>query len=132
MTASYIWRLYRLHCVRDRNRDPVRRVKEKAIDEHVRLLCAACAFDFAAVYGEIGGGFIERHHLLALADLLAAQAARLRDVALVCSNRHRMIHRKRPWLSLGDLTGLVARRSPRARGPIPLRRGLAGNGGGES
>jgi 5-methylcytosine-specific restriction enzyme A len=106
--------LYRVHRLRERSRDLVRLVKEKAMDEHGRLLCAACTFDFAAVYGEIGRGFIECHHLLALADLLAEQATRPSDLALVCPNCHRMIHRKRPWLSLDTLTDLVLRRYPKA------------------
>src|SRR5262245_16651827 len=108
--------LYRLHRLRERNRDLVRLAQEKAMDEHGRLPCAACAFDFAAVYGEIGRGFIECHHLLALADLLAEKATRLSDVALVCPNCHRMIHRKRPWLSLDKLSDLLAFRRPQAPG----------------
>src|SRR5262249_18460908 len=101
--------LYRLHRLRERNRDLVKLVKEKAVDEHGRLFCAVCTFDFADVYGEIGRGFIECHHLLALADLLAEQATRPSDLALVCPNCHRMIHRKRPWLSLDKLTELILR-----------------------
>jgi predicted HNH restriction endonuclease len=72
-------------------------------------------FDFLAVYGEVGRGYLECHHLLALADLVAARATRLSDVVLVCSNCHRMIHRKRPWLTLASLAGLIdatARRPP--------------------
>jgi 5-methylcytosine-specific restriction protein A len=108
--------LYRLHRVRERNRDLVWRAKQKALDEHGRLACAACAFDFAAVYGEIGRDFIECHHLRALADLVAGEATQLSDVALVCPNCHRMIHRKRPWLSMDTLAGLVAHRLLRAPG----------------
>jgi 5-methylcytosine-specific restriction protein A len=108
--------LYRLHRLRERNRDLVGQVKEKALDEHGRLFCAACAFDFAAVYGEIGRGFIECHHLLAIADLVAERATRPSDVALVCPNCHRMIHRKRPWLTVDTLSALLARRLPRGPG----------------
>jgi 5-methylcytosine-specific restriction protein A len=106
--------LYRLHRLRERNRELVRQVKEKALDERGRLLCAACAFDFASVYGEVGRGFIECHHLRALADLTAPRATRLADVALVCSNCHRMIHRKRPWLTLSNLAKLIANKPLRA------------------
>jgi 5-methylcytosine-specific restriction protein A len=97
-----------LHRLRERNRDLVRSVKEKTMDEQGRLLCAACTFDLAKVYGEIGQGFIECHHLVALADLLAEKVTRPSDVALLCANCHRMIHRKRPWLSLNRLTKLLA------------------------
>jgi predicted HNH restriction endonuclease len=85
----------------------LRLAKERALDEHGQLPCAACTFDFASVYGEIGRGFIECHHLLALADLVAERATRVSELALVCSNCHRMIHRKRPWLSMERLTDVV-------------------------
>ena len=101
--------LYRLHRQRERSRELVRLAKQKAMDERGRLLCAACAFDFAVTYGEVGQGFIECHHLLALADLIAERATRLSDLALVCSNCHRMIHRKRPWLTMSTLSDLLVR-----------------------
>jgi 5-methylcytosine-specific restriction protein A len=103
--------LYRLHRLRERNPALTRLAKERGMDERGRLLCAACAFDFAAVYGEVGRGFIECHHLLALADLLAERPTRLSDVALVCSNCHRMVHRRRPWLTMGNLTELIAEKA---------------------
>jgi 5-methylcytosine-specific restriction protein A len=105
--------LYRLHRLRERNPELVRLAKEKAMDEQGRLFCAACAFDFLSVYGEIGRGVIDCHHLLALADLLNERATRLSDVALVCPNCHRIIHRKRPWLTLGKLTELIPDKAPR-------------------
>jgi 5-methylcytosine-specific restriction protein A len=108
--------LYRLHRVRERNPELVRLAKEKAIDEEGRLFCAACAFDFLAKYGEIGRGVIDCHHLVALADLLNERTTRLSDVALVCPNCHRIIHRKRPWLTLKNLAELIADKPP---GPSP-------------
>jgi 5-methylcytosine-specific restriction protein A len=108
--------LYRLHRLRERNPALVRLAKERAMAEHGRLSCAACGFDFAAAYGDIGRGVIDCHHLLALADLTAERATKLTEVALVCPNCHRIIHRKRPWLALGDLADLIARS---ARGQLP-------------
>jgi predicted HNH restriction endonuclease len=87
--------LYCLHHLRERNPVLVRLAKERSMDEHGRLSCAACGFDFAVVYGDIGRGAIDRHHLLALADLAAERAANLTEVALVCPNCHRIIHRER-------------------------------------
>jgi 5-methylcytosine-specific restriction protein A len=99
--------LYRLHRVRERDPELVRRAKEKAMDEQGKLACMACTFDFAAVYGAVGLGYIKCHHLLPLAELAQERLSRLSDLALVCSNCHRMLHRKRPWLSLGQLSALV-------------------------
>jgi predicted HNH restriction endonuclease len=96
--------------VRERDPELVRRAKEKAMNESGRLACLVCAFDFATVYGDVGKGFIERHHLLPLAELMAEHLARLRDLALVCSNCHRMLHRKRPWLRIGQLVALLVSR----------------------
>lgn len=71
--------------------------------------CMACGFDFEAVYGEIGQNFIEVHHLKPLSSLeeevsINPQA----DLACLCSNCHRMVHRKRDHiLSLEELNALI-------------------------
>jgi 5-methylcytosine-specific restriction enzyme A len=80
--------------------------------------CQVCGFDFEGVYGEIGKGFIEAHHLQPLASLIEGVAIAVdpvHDFAVLCSNCHRMIHR------LGapnDLTGLraIIQRTKKARG----------------
>jgi 5-methylcytosine-specific restriction enzyme A len=94
--------LYRLHRVRERDPELVRRAKAKALDESGRLPCWACSFDFEAEYGALGCGFIECHHLVGLADL-GERRSKVADLALVCPNCHRMVHRRRPWLGLGEL-----------------------------
>jgi predicted HNH restriction endonuclease len=68
-----------------------------------------CAFDFAATYGPLGEGYIECHHTMPLSELASAKRTRVQDVALVCSNCHRMIHRRRPWLGIAQLGALLAR-----------------------
>jgi 5-methylcytosine-specific restriction protein A len=100
--------LFRLHRRRERNRTLVKRAKLRAKDLYGRLLCAACRFEFAACYGALGEDFIECHHTLALSLLQEETATRLDDIALVCSNCHRMIHRRRPWLRLDELATIVA------------------------
>jgi 5-methylcytosine-specific restriction enzyme A len=54
--------LTRVHRVRERNRALVERKKLQALATHGRLVCEACGFDYAYVYGERGEGFIECHH----------------------------------------------------------------------
>jgi len=95
--------LFRLHRSRERNRNLVKRVKQRAKARHGKLACAACQFDFAATYGSLGDDFIECHHTLPLSELVEERPTRLDEVALVCSNCHRMIHRKRPWLRIEQL-----------------------------
>lgn len=99
--------LYRLHRTRERNRDLVKRAKERAMHRHGRLACVACGFDFAQRYGPLGQGFIECHHTRPLSELLDEHPTRIEDVALVCSNCHRMVHRKRPWLGIDQIAALL-------------------------
>jgi predicted HNH restriction endonuclease len=68
--------------------------------------CCICGFDYETVYGEWGSGFAEVHHLIMLGG--AESSERLtdpeHDLAVVCANCHRMIHRRRDTvLTLDDL-----------------------------
>lgn len=67
--------------------------------------CCVCGFDFEEAYGDIGRGFIEIHHLNPLADLEGEQETDPRtDLVPLCSNCHRMVHRRRDrTLDIGDL-----------------------------
>jgi predicted HNH restriction endonuclease len=60
-----------------------------------RLICEVpgCGFDFQKVYGELGSGFAELHHLRPLSELDQPISTTLADLAVVCANCHRMIHR---------------------------------------
>lgn len=69
------------------------------------LACEVCGFDFEAVYGELGRGFIECHHVVPLSE--GQRKTSLRDLALVCSNCHRMAHRRRPWPAVAELRALL-------------------------
>ena len=58
-------------------------------------LCEVCGIDFETLYGAIGAGYIEAHHLTPLASLKGTRVARdpVKDFAVLCANCHRMIHR---------------------------------------
>jgi predicted HNH restriction endonuclease len=43
--------------------------------------------------------------------LRAGSKTRAADIALVCSNCHRMLHRRRPWLTMSDLKTLLTSQS---------------------
>ena len=102
--------LTRLHHGRERNARLVRRKKERALRDLGELRCEVCGFDFTVAYGDRGEGFIECHHNRPLSELKSRQTTKLADLSLVCSNCHRMIHRKRPWLSVEELRRLQASR----------------------
>lgn len=99
--------LVRIHRSRERNRKIVERKKAHALKEHGVLECECCGFDFAQTYGERGHGYIECHHKKPVSEIEVGQPTRLDDLALVCSNCHRMIHRTRPWLTISQLNTLV-------------------------
>lgn len=57
--------------------------------------CQACGFNFRAMYGIIGKGFIEAHHLRSLSKLkgTVVELDPRSDFTVLCPNCHRMIHR---------------------------------------
>lgn len=59
--------------------------------------CCVCGFDYARVYGEWGAGFAEVHHIVALggAEAVIRETDPATDLAIVCANCHRMLHRRR-------------------------------------
>ena len=98
--------LYRLHRMRERNNLLINKVKCKAIKEDL-LKCEVCNFDFHSIYGDLGKGYIECHHTLPLSSYLDEENTAINNIALVCSNCHRMLHIKRPWLTLKELKIII-------------------------
>ena len=98
--------IYRLHRRRERNPALIAKKKRKVMRETGRLECEACGFDFREVYGSLGNGFIECHHTVPLSET-GEVVTRVEDLVLVCSNCHRMVHRRRPWLSVEDIRSLL-------------------------
>ena len=85
--------LYKLHKVRERDKKIVTAKKQQVLKEKGVLRCEACGFDFKKTYGDLGEGFIECHHLTPLSNFISAKETTLEDLALLCSNCHRMIHK---------------------------------------
>jgi len=71
--------------------------------------CLACGFNFESKYGEHGKDFIEAHHINPVSRNLEEKIVDPnKDLVVVCSNCHRMIHRNRmKILSLEDLQELI-------------------------
>lgn len=99
--------LYSLHCTIERNSNLVKHAKSRALLRDGKLVCAVCSFDYFAAYGEVGRDYIECHHTIPVSELKEGMTTKLTDVALVCSNCHRMLHRKRPWLGMNELRKLL-------------------------
>jgi predicted HNH restriction endonuclease len=76
------------HLLRERNSALVKKKKENAES----LACECCNFNFEVEYPGVGKDFIECHHMLPIKD--GERITELKDLALVCSNCHRMLHRR--------------------------------------
>lgn len=100
---------YRTHLSRERDRRLVVLRKQYAMRQHKRLACEACDFDFGAVYGPRGLGYVEAHHVNAVREMEEDAATRFEDLMLLCANCHRIVHRQQPWLSISDLRRLLGR-----------------------
>jgi 5-methylcytosine-specific restriction protein A len=98
--------LLRLHRVRER-KPALREKKIRSVQARGdALACEACGFDFGQTYGDRGQGFIECHHVEPLHQT-GERATTIRDLALLCSNCHRMIHRKPPWPTPAQLRDII-------------------------
>jgi hypothetical protein len=97
------------HKARERNRKLVVQAKARFKSKHGKLFCEACNFNFKTVYGNVGDGFIEAHHTIPVSELEPGAKTRVSDLALVCSNCHRILHRRRPWLTIPALRKLLER-----------------------
>lgn len=69
--------------------------REAAIKVH-GAICQVCGFNFEEVYGSLGSGFIEVHHIKPLYSYgKETEINPIEDLVCLCSNCHRMIHRKK-------------------------------------
>jgi predicted HNH restriction endonuclease len=84
-----------------------------------RLFCEVpgCGFDFETVYGELGSGFAEVHHLRPLGEPAQPVSTTLADLAVVCANCHRMIHRSNGCRPIESIIQKSTSRSVQGRRP---------------
>lgn len=107
VTAEEGRAVLRMHLRRERSRKLIERFKASLTS----FACEACGVDMEAIYGPLGAGYIEAHHRTPVAALEPGQTTRLADLAAVCANCHRIIHRN-GLMSVEDLAAhLRARRS---------------------
>lgn len=88
------------HLRRERNQTIVKAKKKEVFKKTGCLSCEVCGFDFAKVYGSYGDEFCEVHHLKQLSKADGIVKTELKDLAVVCSNCHRIIHLKNPMHSI--------------------------------
>ncbi len=99
--------LTRIHRARERNQKlVVKRKLERRKETGGALTCEVCDFDFSAFYGDRGDGFAECHHKIPLAES-GSTKTRVQDLAVLCANCHRMIHVRKPTLSVEELKRII-------------------------
>ncbi len=97
----------RMHKVRERKSKVVRLAKLNFKKKHGKLFCQVCKFDFKKKYGEIGENFIEGHHTIAVSNMPPDYKTKPEEIAMLCSNCHRMVHKSRPWLTMEQLSNIL-------------------------
>ena len=72
------------------------KLRQKALDIH-GYKCQVCDFDFELTYGNWGKEFAEVHHIKPLSELDGEkyETDPKTDLAVLCANCHRMVHRKK-------------------------------------
>lgn len=95
------------HLKRERNPKIVKEKKKQVLKDTGKLCCEVCGFDFKDTYGKIGEGFCEAHHRKQLSKSDGEVETKLKDLAIVCSNCHRIIHRQNPMLTIEQLGQVV-------------------------
>ena len=74
--------------------------------KHYGATCIVCGFNFQAVYGQIGEGFIHVHHLVPFSEIKKQyELDPIRDLRPVCPNCHAIIHSTQPALTIEQLKG---------------------------
>jgi putative restriction endonuclease len=98
------------HLKRERRPELVQLAKRLFRANHDnRLFCEVCRFDFGPIYGE--PDFIEAHHRIPLRDCQPGHRTKISDLAMVCANCHRMLHRGNPWPTVEELKQRINERA---------------------
>ena len=93
-----------LHIRYERQRDATltRKFKAGLTDPN----CEACDFNFKEAYGDLGAGYIEAHHKKPVHSLTEGATTKLSDLAALCPNCHRIIHKNYP-MSVEELREIL-------------------------
>lgn len=101
------------HLRRERKSWLVADKKQEVKQRSGGLYCEVCTFDFAAMYGRRGEDYCEVHHRRPLSLGHGSRPTSLEDLAIVCANCHRMLHRS-PWIAVEELRRRIAKRHRRS------------------
>lgn len=99
-----------LHMRRERSR----KVRQELVAQRKKdgqLGCDLCLWTCVSASDAFREAVFEAHHLIPLAHLVESHKTKLRDVALLCANCHRLIHRaielEKRWLTLEQARSIL-------------------------
>lgn len=76
--------------------------------KHWNAQCVVCGFDFEALYGLLGKGFIHVHHLTPVSQIgRVYQIDPIKDLRPVCPNCHAMLHKQEPPFTIDELKAII-------------------------
>ncbi len=76
--------------------------------EHWGTTCCICEFNFGAVYGQFGEGFIHVHHLTPISKIgKNYEIDPIKDLRPVCPNCHAILHKKSDTLSIEEVKNMI-------------------------
>lgn len=96
-------RKLRAHLRKERS-SALRKARLAIARQQGELRCEVCNVSFTKLPPGIGESCCEVHHKIPVASLVPGALVRLKDLAVVCSNCHRMIHSKNPPYSPTQLS----------------------------
>lgn len=92
-----------LHKEKERSATLVKQFKAQLSD----FSCSICGFSFENFYGPLGKQYIEAHHIRPISKLIKSTTITISDLAAVCSNCHRMLHRSKEITNTLQLKNIV-------------------------
>lgn len=105
--------LTRIHVYKERDRSLVKRAKDYYRRMNGgKLACEACGTVPVDVYGEAGERTIEAHHKVPIEELQPDSETTTSDLAMVCADCHRVIHSRKPCLTIEEVRDLIAAHTP--------------------
>ncbi|MEI2796162.1 HNH endonuclease [Pseudoxanthomonas sp. F11] len=96
----------RIHRHKERDAKLVKLAKKKFRLTYGKLFCECCGIDFEDTYGPLGSEFMEAHHRVPLSTIEENVATTVDDLAMLCANCHRMVHRLKSC-SIEDLRQIL-------------------------
>jgi len=95
------------HMRYERNSAFILRLKRDAFKKNKMMNCEVCGFSFFETYGVLGEGFIEAHHINPFHKGEGQRVTKKEDIKFICSNCHRMLHRRVNDLTLEELRVII-------------------------